>query len=182
MEYDFTLEDALAFNEYHFRRSPAGRRARLRHMFLPPAIWMGLALGFEAFVGGDTNHSFAVALAAVSAMWILTAPLFLARQIRRSVQRMYGEGRNRALFGRHVMTVSSEGVTDEGPGTRTQTRWESVERIARSMDHLFIYLNAVAAHVVPARAFRDRGEFERFVESVRELAASAAVGDARGDH
>ncbi len=182
MEYDFTLEDALAFNEYHFRRSPAGRRARLRHMFLPPTIWMGLALGFEAFVGGDTNHSFAVALAAVSAMWILTAPLFLARQIRRSVQRMYAEGRNRALLGRHVMSVSIEGVTDEGPGTRTQTRWESVERIARSTDHLFIYLNAVAAHVVPARAFPDRGEFDRFVESVRELAASAAVGDAQGDN
>jgi len=181
VEYDFTLEDALAFNEYHFRCSPAGRKARLRHTFLPPAVWMGLAAIFETFTRGDANHSFALALAAVSGMWLLTAPLFLTRQIRRSVKTMYGEGRNRGLLGRHVMTVTAEGVADEGPGTRTQTRWESIERIAVGPEHVFIYLNAVAAHVVPARAFPDHEGFERFVETVRKTATSAAERRAKED-
>ncbi len=178
VEYEFTLQDALAFNEYHFQHSPAGRRARLRHTFLPPAIWMGLALGFELFARTGSGHWFAIALAAVSGIWVLTSPLFLQRQIRRSVLRMYGQPKNRSVLGRHVLTLSPDGLRDESAHTRSEASWDSVARVARTRDHLFIYLNDVSAHVVPARAFRDREEFERFAETATALAASA--GNAGG--
>jgi len=78
-----------------------------------------------------------------------------------------GGGRNRGLFGRHRVTISPEGVTDSGEHGQTSTAWRAVERVAAADEHVFIYTNALAAGIIPRRAFADASGFGEFVRTAR---------------
>jgi hypothetical protein len=45
--------------------------------------------------------------------------------------------------------------------------WSGVERVAATDKHAYIYTSALAAIIVPARAFAGASEFEEFVRLAR---------------
>jgi len=95
-------------------------------------------------------------------------PWWYRRKVRKIVAGMVGEGRNRGLFSRHRVTISPERVTDSSEHAQTSTAWGAVERVAAADEHAYIYTNALAAIIVPRRAFAGPSEFEQFVRAARE--------------
>jgi len=82
---------------------------------------------------------------------------------------MVGEGQNRALFSRHLVTISPESITDSGEFGQNSTPWRAVERAAHNGDYAFVYTSSLAALVVPRRAFTTPTEFEEFVRTASEV-------------
>lgn len=167
--YEFTLDDALAFNDYHFRYSPAGRRARLKHTLLPPAIWLALAATYHVWTAGRGNPWFMGILVGFSALWVLLSPFQLRRQVRRSLTRRYRRRGGSAALGRHSLTISPSGVQDRSEGGESDVRWQNTVRVAWTPEHLFIYLTETRAHVVPARAFASEDDFRAFRDRARRF-------------
>jgi hypothetical protein len=80
---------------------------------------------------------------------------------------MVSEGKNQGLFGRHRVTISTEGVSEVSEDRQTSTTWRTVEKVAATGEHAYIYINAIAAIILPRRGFASTSDFEEFVRTAR---------------
>jgi hypothetical protein len=85
--------------------------------------------------------------------------------VDRWVRRLYAEGSSVGLLGNHTLTLEADGLRETSDGGESFHIWPSVERMARTEAHLFIYVGAIQAHVVPL-AQLDPAEAERFVDAL----------------
>jgi cbb3-type cytochrome oxidase subunit 3 len=171
-EYEITKEDLSAFNLYHHRHSPTARRQYLRSWFVPAFIWLFVCTGIWYLADrerGTPLRTFLDLLPLFSGipLYLLYFPWAYRRKLRKIVAGMVSEGQNRGLFSRHRVTISADGVTDSSELGQTSTAWRAVERVAAAEEHAYIYTNALAAVIVPRRAFAAPSEFEEFVRTAR---------------
>lgn len=76
------------------------------------------------------------------------------------------EGLCRGSVGKQELTVLDDGVTVSNPFFETRTRWVGVDRLAETGDHLYLYLGANAAHIIPKR-----GQPEASLQVLRDQVA-----------
>ena len=172
-EYEITKDDLIAFNLYHNRHSPTARRQYLRSWFYFPFIWLLICIGIWYLADkerGAPLQTFLDLLPLFSGvpLYLLFFPWGYRRKLRKIVDGMVSEGQNRGLFSRHHITLSPEGVTVITADGQVSTTWRAVERVAVADGRAFIYTSAMAAVIVPGRAFAGPTEFEDFVSTARE--------------
>ena len=171
-EYEFTKDDLIAFNLYHHRHSPTSRRQYRRAWFVPAYLWLFLCIGIwyvDDLKRGEPLRTFLDLLPLFCGvpLYLLYFPWAYRRNLRKIVAGMVSEGQNRGLFGRRRVTISLEGVTETGEFGQTTRTWRGIERVTETEDYVYIYANAVAAFIVPSRAFAGPSEFEEFVRAAR---------------
>lgn len=167
-EYEITKEDLIAFNLYHHRHSPTARWQYLRSWFLPAIVWLLVCIVIWHLADrgrGTPLRTFLdlLPLFAVVPFYLLYFPWAYRRKLLKIVAGMVSEGQNRGLFSRHRVTLSPEGVTESCEYGQTSAAWCAVERVAVSDMHAYIYTSALAATIVPQRAFAGPAEFDEFV-------------------
>jgi hypothetical protein len=86
---------------------------------------------------------------------------------KKRILRMIDEGSNDSLFGPRTMTLSESGVEEISDMGESRSSWRSVEKIDETADHIYIYISAVNAYLVPIRAFADRTQKEAFLERLK---------------
>ena len=171
-EYELTKDDLSTFNLYHHRHSPTARRQYLRSWFIPAVVW---SIVFAAIwyladrERGTPLQTFLDLLPLFSGVpiYLLYFPWAYRRKLRKIVAGMVSEGQNRGLFSRRRVTISPEGITESSELGQTSTAWRAVERVAETDNHAYIYTNALAAVIVPRRAFAGPSEFEEFVRTAK---------------
>jgi len=173
VEYEITKDDLSAFHLYHHRHSPTARRQYLRSWFLPAFVWLLVCSGIWYLADrerGTPLRTFLDLLPLFSGvpLQLLYFPWAYRRKLRKIIEGMVSEGQNRGVFSRHRVTISPEGVTESCEHGQTSTAWRAIERVASAGEHAYIYTNAVAAIIVPRRAFASPTEFDEFVRTARE--------------
>ena len=171
-EYEITKDDLTAFNLYHHRHSPTDRQQYLRSWFFPAAVWLLLFTGIWYLADRERRTPLRtfldlLPLFSIVPIYLLYFPWAYRRKLRKIVDGMVSEGQNRGLFSRHRVTISPESVTDSSEHGQNLTAWRGVERVAATDEHAYIYTNALAAIIVPSRAFAGQSEFEEFVRTAR---------------
>jgi YcxB-like protein len=171
-EYELTKDDLRAFNLYHHGHSPASRRHYLLAWWVPAVIWFLVCAGIWYFAGREGRTPLRAFLDLLPLfcgvpLYLLCFPWAYRRKLRKMVDAMAGEGENRGLFSHHRVTISPESVTDSCEHGQTSSTWRGVERVVAADEHAYIYINALAALIVPRRAFADPAEFEEFVRTAR---------------
>ena len=168
VEYELTKDDLSAFNLYHHFHSPTARRQYFRSWFLPAAIWLLVCTGVWYVAGRESGTPMRTFLGLLplfsgAPFYLIYFPWAYRRMFRKIVAGMVSEGQNRGLFSLHHVTISPEGVTDASEFGQSSTFWRAVERVASNDNYAFVYTNALAAIIVPRRAFAAPTEFEEFV-------------------
>ncbi len=167
IEYSLSVEDRLAFHEYHnsqsptLRRQQAGGRCVVSLALLLIGLVLCLALGpsGRVVVGGG----FAI-LAAIS---FFTFPKRWSRRAQRVTGRIYTEGDTRQLLCRRRMTITPEALTDATELSVLTMKWAAVESIVVYRRYVFFCAQPLGAQIVPGSAFGSDFEFEKFVETAR---------------
>lgn len=167
-EYELSKDDWSAFNYYHHFHSPTARRQYLRAWFSPAIAMLLLCLGVSLLASLSSPTPGSTFLALLPLFSVIPCYLFLfpwsyRRKLKKILAGMISEGRNRTLFGRQRVTIAPEGITKAGDFDRTTIAWSGVERVVKDKDHAFVYISALAAIIVPRRAFSDAVEFDEFV-------------------
>jgi hypothetical protein len=67
---------------------------------------------------------------------------------------------------RHRVAISAEGVTDQTASTAATYRWEAITRLVRDRKHLYLYVTAASAIIIPRKAFDSDEEFDDFIAAV----------------
>ena len=169
-EFELTKEDLTAFNLYHHVHSPTARQHYLRSWLFPAFVWLLICTAIWYLADqkrGNPLQTFLDLLPLFSGVPVYLAyfPWAYRRKLKKIVDGMVGEGRNRDLFSQHRVTVSPESITNVGKFGQSSTSWPAVERVALHADYAFIYTSALAAIVVPRRAFPTSEAFEQFAKA-----------------
>jgi len=168
-EFELTPEDLRAFNHFHYAHSPAMRRQYLRQWFTFPVVWLLLCVLIWYFADrtrGTPVRTFLDLwpLFAGVPFWLIYFPLAYRWKLRKIIAAMLAEGKSRSLFTRHRVSLSPDGVTDSTEFGQNSAKWGAVERVVGNDDYAFIYTNALAAAIVPRRAFASASDFEEFIK------------------
>lgn len=173
IQTDITNKDLIDFNLYHLSHSPTIKRQRLI-LLLPGLMWSGLWLGLSAL--GKEPLRTAKALMPL----IMGGPLYIVMllvmwrwSLSKQIQKHLAEGENKGVFGPQKIILSADGVADIGELSQSTTHWKAVERVTATDDCLYIYVNALAAVIVPKRFFPTDTAFEDFVKKAKEYHAQA---------
>ncbi len=176
-EFELTKDDLTAFNLFHNAHSPTARRLFYRSLILPPAIWLLFCIGLWYLVDqkrGTPLRTFLDLLPLFCGVpvYLLFFPWLYRRKTRRIVAAMVSEGENKSLFGWHRVSITADAVTAEHEFGTSSASWESVEKVVTTDDYLYIYINALAAIIVPRRAFGDTSDFDGFVTAAANYRAN----------
>ena len=162
VEYEVTMDDYVAFNKYVVETSPTIKRARrLTYLAaLAGALWALYLIGASrlwvsivAVVG---------ALAGFAAWNRFRNP----RRIDRLTRRLMAEGRNQLVLTKHHLQVDPDGLTDATAAGEARARWMAVERVVETASHIYLFVGALLAHIIPKRAFAGPEEVSDFIATV----------------
>ncbi len=179
IDYELTKDDFRAFNLHHVRHSPTTRRQYLRAWLSFPVMWLIIctALWYLADRERGTPMKTFIALLPLysgAPLYLIYYPWAYRRTLRKTVDGMMSEGRNGGTARKYRVSISPENVTESTDHVQTSTAWRGVEKITTSTLHAYIYTNALAAIIVPRRAFADPSEFEAFVHTAQAYYENAA--------
>ncbi len=147
IEYTLREQDFATFWLYHYDHSPTCIRQHRRLYFGIPIMLVlaGLLLGL---IFRTPVPPAIVALAAVFFLW--RSPKYVRRKLQKQALEFCREGENRSLFGEHIDIAEPEGLRSFSPnGDESMLKWSSIERIETSDNHLYLYVGAMNALVVP---------------------------------
>jgi hypothetical protein len=162
--YQLSEADLVALAEHNHKRSKTFRKTRRRAVL--GAIFF-FSLAALVFWLQFKDPVLSITFCAAGMLFALVFPLRLKRNLRRTVNAAYGEGKNRALFVRQTMRVEDDALVLESVAMSNRIKWEYIERVDITDDYMFVYLSALSAHVVPADGII-RGDYDYFVHEVQK--------------
>ncbi|MBV8879876.1 MAG: YcxB family protein [Planctomycetaceae bacterium] len=172
VRYELTKEDLVLFNLYHLEHSPSVRARQFRIMAVI------FVLGIAAFVGGlllpPRYRMLCVGGVSVTGS-VFFMPSSVRRRVRKTTEEMLSEGRNKGMVGLKQITLVPAEIRVVGGLGSASFAWPVVERIVRDANALYVYVSAVAALIVPRRAFATPEEFEAFSAAACRYQAEAAT-------
>ena len=159
IRYQSTFRDIMAFNFYHHPRSPVFIGSY--GVFI--AITSNTVLQWMVPKNVDTALKILTfAVLELIALFCLTA-LFALSVVLSMVSR-----KNKTLFTERTIMLGEESFTEETPYNKTEVKWTSVQKLARTRSYIFIYVAQHMAYVAPRRAFRDDADWDAFYEYCRQ--------------
>src|ERR1043165_2690233 len=158
IRYRNTFRDVMAFCLYHYPRAP---------VTIGSYGILFAVLSFIIFQALPKEGNVVTKILVFSAMEII-AFLALAVVLALSVVLSMVSRRNRTFLTEHTIVLGEEIFTEETVYNKTEQKWTSVQKLARTKHYLFIYLAQHMAHVVPRRAFRDDAEWDAFYDYCRQ--------------
>ena len=166
VSYVLTMADIHAFNLHYAQTSPVVRRGRLR-MRLAMSFFLAALLGALGW-GAHAGFGFWLTGALIILFWFAIFPRRLEAMQRGFTERTYGSGKNLGLLGPHTVELTDEGVVERTAVRELKVKWEAVERVAHSEEHLYIWTSGFNALVLPKRAFESE-------DALKAFAAQAAM-------
>jgi len=158
------VNDVIAADDHLMRNLPAlRRRVQLSRFIIPfPLAMFGIVMSTtrELYLEGCFLTGFAVIL-------LFFAPALMKWGRHRQIRSMFRSGSNRGVFGEQKIVINKTEIARYNQYGHSAYYWPAVERIEVGGKHVFIFVSAVQAIVVPKRDFSSEHEFDLFVENAR---------------
>ena len=177
LRYENTMDDTLAFLEFHYAHSPTIRkqRSQLRWgaslcVFLM-AFTTCLALSFVQHSPIDLK-ALMISCSLGAVLMFLLMPALTLRSMRRNSRRLFAEGKQQGLLGEHLLEIENDGLTERTDVNETKTLWRGMEQVAATKTHTFIYVTSLSALIIPHDRITE-GNLQEFVQDVEHHLAFA---------
>lgn len=163
LRYEITLDDLLAFTLHVHQKSPTMRRTRFGVVF-----GLGVMLIGMCFVASEIVGNLKVFWGGVAGTIVFAGiyPRLYRRNVKRLSTRLYAEGQNKGILGRHVAELRDNGLFDGTDFSERTVFWKGIERIESTPSHTFVYLSAMSAQVIPEHSVIE-GDYYSFVEELQ---------------
>lgn len=81
---------------------------------------------------------------------------------------MLAEGKHNSVVGTHNLAISEHEIVDRSEHTEARTHFSGIENIVEDKEHIFIYVNANSAHIIPLRIFENEEQKNKLLTSLRQ--------------
>ncbi len=167
IRYENSIEDVVAFLEFHTDSSPQVRRSRLLGMWVVPAVLM---VGATIAAVAQHRIGWVVQGMIYGALYLLIYCWLYRRNQRRALEALQTEGRNDAVLCEHILVITPEGLVERTPVSESRLAWSALEKVERTEAYTFVYTQAQGAHVIPRDSLIE-GDHDRFIGALEEAMA-----------
>ncbi len=183
VEFDMTKADLLAVADVLAARDAGVIRAirKTRTSLLLMMAFLLVPFGAVFALQGLNVAPLVVAVPISVGVLALALPTThrMGQRIRKSMAANLATPAGRAYLGWRVLEVGAEGLMMESSYSTARIGWRGVVDLVPTADHLFIVLPGPGYLPVPAAAFGNHDDFDRFVDGVTELCAAGGGLTAR---
>lgn len=81
----------------------------------------------------------------------------------------YSTRKDKGVLTRHTITFDANGLIEETPINRGETKWAGIYKITKGFFHIYIYEGPNRAHIIPKRIFKDYSEFQTCYDTINTL-------------
>jgi hypothetical protein len=166
LEYEITKQDYIDFNIYHMTHSETVKRSLFIQRFIFPIIFLVLPIFLIKITDIPLWYWFSVFIIS-SVLWIIFYPKFLKKSVERKISKMLAEGKTTGILGNHSFSFTEEGFVDKTEFS--ETRYNLIEKVVESETHIFIYVSALMAYIIPIRIFGSVDEKKNFLSILSRL-------------
>lgn len=163
LRYEITIEDLLAFTQHLHEKSPTLRRTRRAGIIAFAAVMFGMCLIAHELFGDPIVFLFGAGSAGLFAVF---HPRLYRRNVKRLTTRLYAEGQNTGILGKHIAELRENGLSDTTDFSERTVFWKGIERIETIPGHTLVYLSAMSAQVIPENSVVE-GSYSAFVEELQ---------------
>ncbi len=160
LEYQITKQDYIDFNIYHMTHSVTMKRSLFIQRFIFPIIFLVLPIFLIRITAIPLWYWFTTFIIS-SILWVVFYPKSLKKSVKRKISKILEEGKNTGILGNHIFSFTEEGIVDKTEFS--ETKYSLIEKVVESETHIFIYVSAVMAYIIPIRIFGSADEKNNFL-------------------
>lgn len=165
VEYENTMQDYTDYVLHGYYHSASVKRSILITRISVPVMGILIALALFHVTKTPAPHRYDISII-ISLLWVVFYPKYLDRVIRRNITKMM-KGKSEGLLGNRQLSVTPECIVSKAK--TGEERNNSIEKIEQTDKYIFIYTNAMSAHVVPKRVFKNAQEQQEFLEILSSI-------------
>jgi hypothetical protein len=168
IRFAVNMDDLVAFNRFH-ARSVWNSLQTVK----AAGVSVLLILLLQVLFARDFNPVFVGTSVVGGVPYALALRLYMIWCAGRATRKAHTGAKNKGTLGWHDLEITETGLRETSEAGAQDVRFDGIEKIAESESHVFIYIGAVLAHVVPKAAVTE-GNVATFVSRLRELTAEHA--------
>jgi len=158
MKTEITREDFLQFNKHMQSRINSRKPIlfALSFLFLLVII-MNIGEPFDLF-------AIATEMLILLVLWTFVFVLFKQISLSRIKKMPKDKG---AILGNREYLIEDKGFREISDSSETLTNWKGFKEIQESTDHYYLFVDKIAAYIIPKRSFSNIRE-EEFIGAINE--------------
>lgn len=166
IEFERTEEDMVEFNLFHIDRSPTIRKQLLVTQIIMALLIFVMSLSV-VYLRTSYLPTISYVIGVVFSVGAsLVYPYIYKRSVTRQARKLFREGSNKSLLGRHELHLSPDGIHYKTISSESKINWSSIEKVVQNEKYVFMYIGALNAIVVPKTAFASSKEQIKFLDYV----------------
>lgn len=176
IQFNLTLDDLIAFNQYCVYHSPLieGFYAILRFGIPACSVLMVLItpskeMTWSSWIGYITF------LLAFTIVTVLVLTYSLRRQLDKQADnvatKILATEKYREALSEHTISIGDFGLLETTELKEWYWTWTGVDRIEQDDSYIFIFLKSARAHIIPKRAFTNTEQVMEFYNNAKMLHA-----------
>ncbi len=162
IKYELNKDDYIEFNLNYVENSKAMKKNVFIQRYLVSIIFLLVPFALKKSTDIPFSYWMTVFIIAYT-LWVVFYPKYFNKTVKKNVEKMLGEGNSNSLYGEHKLSLTEDGITETNEAEKLEIGWNSIEKIVKTEEHIFIYLDSIKAYIVPKRAFKDNKEEEEFI-------------------
>jgi hypothetical protein len=143
------------------------KKALLLQRFILPLIFVVFPFILSMISSKIPFWYWMTVFSATAIWWIVFYPRRLKNRVEKRISKLVDEGKNVGFLGNSKLTLTEEGITLINEAKELKTSWKAVESICETEKHIFIFISAVEAYIVPNRIFQDENMKKEFLEQLK---------------
>ena len=163
INFNFELNDWMAFQEFHLSESKQFKKTKLISTLTVPIVY-GLFILNDA-IKGELDIIPTSIFTVISILWMIYYPKRLTIRTLKKVKKILEDPLNSKIIGEHTIELSGQGLKITKPESENFINWNGLIRIAETKNYYFIYNTSISAIVIPKLKIEsDLIEFDSFLK------------------
>ncbi len=166
-EYKLNQQDLIDFNLFHITYAKSTRRSYFIQRYILSLSFLVLPFIIKQFTNMPLGY-WLVGFTLLYLYWVAFYPKRLKKIVSRRISKMLSEGKKSSVVGSHNLTITENGIVDRSEHSEAKTQFSGIENIVEDKDHIFIYVSANSAHIIPIRMFVNEEQKNELLNFLRQ--------------
>ena len=145
-----TLNDIIAFSDFHYSHSPAMKKIVARYRVAGALAILLFPAALIHWIMPEVPLPLAISVSVAGAViFAVQASNIVKRKLRDNTRKLYSEGKSASLEKEVEMELTETGLIARSDIMETKFAWGAIERIESTADYTFFYISPIQAYIVP---------------------------------
>lgn len=148
--YQNNIDDLVALNSDLMATNELFIKRKKWNLYVVPSLLL-IVFSFSAyFIDKPGLYGSAVVGSILSYLWTYFGYKHYPKEVAKKLQQ-------KEVYCAHTVIITAEGIRESTANSESYHKWEAIEHISVTSEHIFTYIAPITAHVIPKRIIGDGG-------------------------